>query len=67
MPEGMSERLKGCIEKSGLGIKETARRLGVSRSTLYRWLDEIAPPNVTELAKICKMFNVSADYLIFGV
>lgn len=67
MPECMMGRLKEIIYTSPLSVKEIAKQLGVARSTLYRWMEENTPPSSTELARICELFDVSADYLLFGI
>lgn len=66
-PEGMPERINDCICKSGLYCTEVAKLLGVERKAIYNYRTGETVPNATIIARMCNLFNVSADYLIFGV
>lgn len=65
-PEGFPGRLYKEWLRSGLTQKEAARRIGVERKTFMYWLHGDTQPNVLALAKLCRLFHVSADYLLFG-
>ena len=65
-PIGLGERIRECIEKSNRTVVETAKILHVSRSRLYDMMNGVHAPNATILARMCKTFNVAADYLLFG-
>ena len=64
--EGLNSRLYDLWLKSNLTKVELGRRMGVSPRIIQRWLYDNSTPSVQSLAKLCKIFNVSADYLIFG-
>lgn len=65
-PEGFRERLYDVFIKSGITITDIAKRTGVSRSLIYGYLYDDVVPSVTILVKLCAIFNVSSDYLLFG-
>lgn len=65
-PEGFTERLYDTVLKSGLEITEISRKTGISRSSVYAYVINGYAPNITALAKLCKVLGVSADYLLFG-
>lgn len=65
-PEGFTERLYETVLKSGLEITEISRKTGIPRTSVYCYVLNGTVPNVTVLAKMCKLLGVSADYLLFG-
>jgi transcriptional regulator with XRE-family HTH domain len=66
MLEGFSERLNETILKSGISMRDLAKRLGTDHSTVRSWMVMRAQPNIRSLAKLCLILDVSADYLIYG-
>ena len=65
-PEGFTERLRDLWIMSGLTQGQIAQRIGYERKVVHAWIYGDHTPNVTALAKICYIFGVSADYLLFG-
>lgn len=65
-PEGFTERLYKVFLDSGLTFAEATRRSRVSNSALHSYIYYGRCPNALALARMCKLFNVSADYLLFG-
>ena len=65
-PEGFTERLYESVIKSGLEITKISRTTGIPRTSLYAYVFDGVVPNITVLAKMCKLLGVSADYLLFG-
>ena len=65
-PEGFRERLYDVFIKSGFTFTDLAKRTGISRSLLYAYMYDDIVPTITTLVKLCAIFNVSADYLLFG-
>ena len=59
-----SEKFSALRKRAGLSQEETAQKLGVSRQTVSRWEMGSAFPDVVNIAAICRMFGVTADYLI---
>lgn len=51
-------------KSSGLSQEEAANKLGVSRQAISRWEQGTALPDALNIAGICTVFGVSADYLI---
>jgi len=45
--------------------KEAAERLGVSNGTVCNWENGISFPNIRQVEKICELYGVSYDDLIF--
>lgn len=45
--------------------KEAADRLGVSNATVCNWEKGVSFPNVQQVEKICELYGVSYDDLIF--
>lgn len=65
-PEGFRKRLCDLWLLSGLTQTEIARRIGYERKSIAAWINGDCVPNILALARICSVFNVSADYLLFG-
>lgn len=65
-PEEFSKRLYDTYIKSGLEVSAIAKRTGLSRSSVYGYMYYGITPHINALAKLCKVLNVSADYLLFG-
>lgn len=65
-PEGLAQRLKILCLKSGLTQTQIGAHVGTNRTTIYRWTEGTRTPDITSLARLCKLFGVSADYLLFG-
>lgn len=65
-PEGFSKRLRDLWLLSGLTQTEVASRIGYERKSICAWMNGDCAPNILALARLCSVFNVSADYLLFG-
>lgn len=65
-PEGLAERLNKLCNESELTQTQIACRIGVDRSVLHRWREGARTPSALMIARLCKLFGVSADYLLFG-
>ena len=59
-----SEKLLELRKKQGMSQEELAEKLEVSRQAVSRWEQGSAMPDVINLARISKLFGVTADYLI---
>lgn len=53
-------RRASCMTQEELGFS-----LCVSRQTIAQWEADSAPPKADKIIELCKLFNVSADYLLF--
>ena len=59
-----SEKILKLRRMRGLSQDEAAELIGVSRQALSRWETGTALPDASNIAKICRVFDVSADYLL---
>ena len=64
--EGFPERFQQLIFDKDINCVQLAERIGYERKSIYSWKQGETCPNILALARICKLFNVSADYLLFG-
>ena len=65
-PEGFPERLKEAWLASGMTQKEVSERLGYERKSINQWMYGDHVPNILALARLCRLFHISADYRLFG-
>lgn len=57
-------RFKELRNKYGYSQKELAEMLFVNQTAVSQWERGITTPNKSSLAKLCDLFDVSADYLL---
>lgn len=50
---------------AGLSQKEAAIKIGVSNKTLSKWENGKAFPDALQIAKICELYGVPYDNIIF--
>ena len=60
----MHERLKELRIERGLRLKDVADRLNVTIRTISRYEDGTREPSIELIVKFCKLYEVSADYLL---
>lgn len=60
----MGERLKQLRVENGLKLKDVAAALNVTIRSINRYEDGTREPSIDMLVKFCKLYDVSADYLI---
>lgn len=63
---GFSDRLNQILYDRNISAQKLAKLVGMERKTVYTWTNGYSMPNSLILARICKVLNVSADYLLFG-
>lgn len=61
----MKITLKAARVNAGYSQKEAAERLGISNTTLCKWENYISFPNAQQIDKLCELYGVSYDDLIF--
>ena len=61
----MVARIHGLANAHGMSNRELALKLDMSCSIVSHW-DRGTEPKIEALAKICKLFHTSADFLMFG-
>lgn len=60
----MGERLKQLRIENGLKLKDVATALNVTIRSINRYEDGTREPSIDILVKFCKLYDVSADYLV---
>lgn len=63
---GFADRLNQAISEKGISKKKIGELIGCDRRSVYEWCWGDTMPNSLSLARMCKVLNVSADYLLFG-
>lgn len=53
-------------QRTGLNGKEIGTLLGLKKSPLTDWKNGKSLPTTEQIVKLCEIFAVSSDYLIFG-
>ncbi len=62
----LCERIYALRKKAGMSQEELAHRTGVSRQTVSKWESGAMVPESANLRTLCLLFEVSADFLLFG-
>lgn len=62
--ENIQKRLRASIKQCGIEQKEIARLIGVSPQTVSKYMCKDIFPALDTLAKLCKVMDVSADYIL---
>ncbi len=58
------ERLKLLRVEKKLSQPELAKLVGVSKGMISFWENGINEPTISNLIKLCQIFDVSSDYLL---
>lgn len=64
MSETFQQRLIELRKEKQLNQRELAKEINISQVAICRWEQGINLPNIDILYRLCKFFDVSADYLI---
>lgn len=59
-----SEKLKKSRIKAKLSQEEVAEKINTSRSNISKYETGNLEPNITTLRELCKLYKVSADYIL---
>lgn len=62
--EEIQKRLREVVEYSELSQKEIAKRLGVSPSTISKYMRLNKYPSLDTFANLCAILDVSADEIL---
>lgn len=62
----LNERIIQARKQAGLTQEQLGEKLGVSRQAVSKWESGQANPDVTYIIAMCRLFDVSADWLLFG-
>ncbi len=60
------QKILECRKRARLTQEELAEKLGVTRQAVSRWEQDVTFPETESVLKMCKLFHVSADALLFG-
>lgn len=60
----IQSRLREAIESSGISQKVIANKIGVSSQTVSKYMCENVFPALDTFAKLCKVLDVSADFIL---
>ncbi len=60
------DRLAAAREAANLSQEALAKKLGIKRTTLQRWEEDLAEPRANRLSMIAGLLNVSMVWLITG-
>ncbi|SMO33968.1 helix-turn-helix domain-containing protein [Ruegeria faecimaris] len=60
------DRLAGAREAAGMTQAHLARRLGVKKSTIAAWENDLSEPRANRLSMMAGMINVSIMWLLTG-
>lgn len=62
----LNERIALARKQAGLSQEQLGEKLGVSRQAVSKWEAAQSNPDVAYLAEMCRLFGVSADWLLLG-
>lgn len=62
----LNERIIQARKQAGLTQEQLGERLGVSRQAVSKWESGQANPDVAYIVEMCKLFEVSTDWLLTG-
>lgn len=57
--------LKAARVNANLSQKEVATKLNISNKTICSWENGMSMPKADQIAKLCELYGVSYDMLIF--
>ena len=60
----IQNRLRAAIKISGIQQKDIAKQIGVSAQTVSKYMKDNIFPALDTFAKLCKVLDVSADYIL---
>ena len=60
----IATKINELIEDGNISINELAQKIGVTRQQIARWRKGKSEPIATNLMQICKIYGVSADYIL---
>ncbi len=60
------DRLAAARDKTGMSQAELAKRLGVKKSTMSAWEQDLSEPRANRLSMMAGLLNVSITWLLMG-
>lgn len=64
--DNFKSRLRQIVDNSGLSVSKFSEKTGISRATLYKWLDGATEPSIDSVAKMSSALDIDAGWLITG-
>lgn len=64
--EGFSRRLYLKVFQEFESTSAFARRIGVARSTVWRWFEGDSTPDCVVLVRVCTALRTTPNYLLYG-
>ena len=65
--ENFGERLRILREKKNLTTTQLGEVLGLSNQQISKYENNLSDMRMSHIEKLCKLFGVSADYLMTGI
>ena len=62
----LNERLHDLRKKAGYSQEQLAELLGISRQAISKWESGQGNPDIDNIIKLTKIYQVSADYILLG-
>lgn len=62
--ENFGRKLRELRIQEGLTQKELAEKIGSVQSAVHYWELDKQEPSISNLKRICEVFEISADYLL---
>lgn len=62
----LGERITLARKQAGLSQEQLGEKLGVSRQAVSKWESGQTNPDVTYVARMCRLLEVSSDWLLLG-
>ena len=60
----MADRIRDLRELHNMTQSDTAKKLGITRSSVNAWEMGISVPSVRYIVQLARLFHVSADYIL---
>jgi transcriptional regulator with XRE-family HTH domain len=61
---GIAEKLKELRAEKNMTLRDMAKLLNISHVSYLRWEQGATEPNIQNIRKLCKIFDVTSDYLL---
>ncbi len=62
----LNERLQDLRKKAGYSQEQLAELLGISRQAISKWESGQGNPDIDNIIKLTKIYQVSTDYILLG-
>ena len=63
----LNERLQDLRKKAGYSQEQLAELLGISRQAVSKWESGQGNPDIDNIIKLTKIYQISADYILLGL